>query len=582
MLRCSPPHLSCAFAFLVVLGGCGSGDINFVPGPGNPPPPPEGPATQITAIREDFDNRHQVAEIDRAQLDVNAGVLSLEVDPLPELDGTGETVIDQNLETNGRIEAKNISILAGVTVNALDGLELRASGAVEVHGLIRAGLGGVTIAAAHRIVLAGRIESRGPVRIQTTQTHAEVRVSGGILARNTANDDGEPSAIAFRGRGSVWLAGRIETSAEAGQTAGDISVRVYGSTTVTGTTAVVHATSEVGGIPGSVRFWSESSLRLINGARVGYPAAVHDTIERPLAVRLSGNIELEAPKVEVGEGARVIGGRKEDRGADVRLVASGGLHVGPSAVVRSGVGSASGGALSLMGREVTVKRQTQLAAGEGLNGAGLLEVSAAERLDFHQAVSVTGGSAACADGGDIRILVAGPLTAHPDVSMQAGSGGQRFASVGCAPNGAGGAGGSIIVHAHAIDGLDTSRLIRGAGTPAGTVELRISDEVRVDLPDLALQTHGSVVSIVLERAAALDGQSPDVAEVAEVVPPNTRVLVELAGSTEPHADFSNFVNARMAGPLATLADARYFRFRVRLWGRIYDAPVVDYLEIRLR
>lgn len=330
-----------------------------------PAPPPsagERPGPPVRGWTESFDHRGQLQGIDgSAVLDSNRGLLTLFVESLPHLGGTGEFFVDQEKASFGLAEGQVLEVTDNIDVG--DGLELRASNALKVSGQLRAGEGGLLLAAGRSIEINGELSSTGPIELVITELTGEIVVRGSIRA----------PLIRLRGRGSTRILGLIDAEASPGPTGfGEIHVELYGAVSLEGPSAALRSGDE-----GTVRIETLNELRFRDGARAIDP----------------GTWSIGAGQVLVDEGsALVVGG--------LSVVAEDELRLGAEVEIETG-----GDEASFVASAIELGLGTRI---DGVASGGTsLRIEAAEELRARDAATVTSVSPSCSQG-EVVVRVGGP------------------------------------------------------------------------------------------------------------------------------------------------------------------------------
>lgn len=520
---------------------------------------------------EDFDNQRLVDSVSGAAvLDVNQGVLTLPITPIPNVDGQGLQMLEGRVDHDGLVEAESVVVAESGVVEATNALELRALDLVRVSGTIRAGTGGVTITAGKAVYVDGVIESRGPVRILVGSPEGKLQVSGRITVLASKDDANSlPPDIELTGRGEVEILGQVSSHAEIGRTGGSVRVRVYGAVLVAGYDARVLATAETRGTAGLIRIRSESTVTVEDGGGVGVALANGTDTET-----LGGDVELQGTAIRLS-GASVVAGSGAITGGSIFMVARDTLAVDNYARVKAGAGPEAG-SLILKAARIGVGTNSVIQGGRAGYASGLFRIEASERVDLGDSI-VRAGDTACGAGGDVQIAVSGLVRTRDGTVVQGGAGSAAFWSAACTHSAAGG---NIVVQAREGEGLEDG-LLGGAGVPDGEVRLELNPELTVPPPSLTVGTSGRVVSKVIDRGLAAVGQVPLLVGSEARLPEGTSAVIELAGASNLAEPFEDWVAADDPAALVALANAQYLRYRVTLTGRVFDAPELDYFELDL-
>lgn len=555
-----------------VLAGCGEEALSSVDAPGgNVGAPPPMAAIEHRVV-EDFHN-HQLVEAvsGAAELDVNQGLVTLPVEAFPRVEGAGLDMFAGRVERNGLVEAETILVHEDGDLEASDAVELRAHDIVRVAGTVRAGRGGVTLIAGRGVTVDGTIESWGPVRILVGDPDGAIEISGRITTHATPDHAEDPApTIEILGRAPVTVTGQLTTHAAAGRTGGDIDVRVYGGIVVAGYDARVFADAEPDGVPGQVRLRGQSDVRIDEGAAIG----LGDPVGSGYGPRVGGDIELQGQEVTVAAGGRVIAGAGAPRGGSVFLTAAGDLTLNQFAHVRAGDG-VEGGSLLLRASRIGIGDGSIVESGRGRDSGAHFRIEAAQRLDLAEGSMLLGGNTACGPGGDVQVAVGGVFRARSGSAVVAGAGSVAFGVDDCAHPAPGG---HVKVQARASEGVEEAARA-GRGLPDGEVFIDLDPTLDVVPTNLAVGVSGQILSTVIDRGPELIGHVPVLVGWAGDEPFGTRIEIELAGVSDPSEPYDVFYPADDPEALVALADAQYFRYRVRLTGRAYDAPVLDYFEL---
>ena len=296
------------------------------------------------------------------------------------------------------------------------------------------------------------------------------------------------------------------------------------------------------------------------------------------ANQAGGDLTVRAASILVGGGSTILSGRGAERGATISLVAGGPINIDQGARVRAGAGP-SGGSLTAKGRIVKVENGAAMFAGRGDRLPGTLRIESIEGVIIGTDAVLAASETECGPGGSLSVVVSGPLFVGPGAELRGGSvlpgaptDCRRFFT-----------GGKIDIKAREAVGL-TPSLVPGTGIPEGPISVFLDPEVAVAAPETPTGVDGFVISRVIDRGPAGVGFVPVLAELVADTPMGTMVEVGLAGADSPAGPFgpwTSLSNARFEAR-ATLARQRYVRYRVRLVGRAFDTPSVDYVEIVLR
>ncbi len=532
------------------------------------------PKLTDSVLREDFNNTDWIVEAQGIVYDVNLGRLALPVRVLPETTASGTTVFTGAADADGLLEAEVIVIDEQAILEAADAVELRAAREVQVVGRVAAGVGGVTIQAGHRIVITGEIESSGPIRLLLTDPDGQIEVLGRVATRtglNPADPDAPP--IELLGRGGALIQGRLTTEATEGRVAGDIFVNVYGDVRIDG--GQVGATADPMATPGRVTMTSEGTVEISGSSRIGVDLETDADADADAA---GGDLMIRAASIVVGGASSIVGGHGPERGATISLVAGGPINVDQGARVQAGSGP-SAGSVTAKGRIVKIEDGAALLAGRGDRRPGTLRIESIEGLIIGTDAILAASETGCGPGGSLSVTVSGPLFVAAGAELRGGS------VLPGAPSDCRRifTGGRIDIKAREAVGLAPS-LVPGTGIPEGPISVLLDPEIAVAPPETPTGVDGFVVSRVIDRGPEGVGFVPVLAELVADTPPGTTVEVGLAGADTPVGPFGPWTsvgNSRLEAR-ATLADHRYVRYRIRLVGRAFDSPSVDYVEIVLR
>lgn len=566
----APVRISGAIVTALLVAGCGAeAEPGFVVVDNTEPG--TNPGQTDAVIREDFDNTDWIEETNFVIHDVNSGLVTLPVRALS-LPGaaTGVTRYDGATDTFGLIEANAIVVSERATVEAADSVELRAAEEVRITGELVAGTGGVTVSAGQRIIVEGRIDSLGPVRLMVAEPRGLIEISGEVTTR-VGLDPTQPDApaVEFLGRGDVNISGRVVTTAASERTGGDILVNVYGNVRIS--EGRVNATADPGGTPGRVQIRSDLAVELLDGGRIGLP-------QDGVLERLGGDISVQAAGIRLGPRTAIYAGRGTATGAVVALTASGVVDVGESARVQSGAGLMAGG-LTIHGRAIQVGESAVIQAGTGAREPAELQIEAVERIRLGAMSQVNGGAAECGPGGALTIRVSGPLLTEPGAVIRGGNSAVLFRPLTCSELFAGG---DLAIQAREAQDIQNA-LQPGWGSPLGSVNLSTDPDIEVRAPNLANSVSGSVLSRVIDRGIDAFGFLPTLVDLIDETPEGTRVEIGLRGSDRPDGPFDSWKSLQApASELESLRAARYVRYQINMYGRAFDAPTVDYVEIRLK
>ena len=566
-----PAFIALAAAVTTLVAACEPDRIVQSPPDGSVVPNTnDGSASTSKIIREDFDNTDWLIDTRGVIHDINLGQLTLPTRTLPLLLAEGMVVYTGAADADGLVESNTIIVDDQAIVLAPDSVEFQAADEVEVAGLIDAGSGGVTIAARHRIVVTGDIVSKGPVRLVVTSTDGEIHIQGGIETRPLLGFvNGERPTIELLGRGSVRIEGNVSTSAPRNQAGGDIRINVYGPIVVDG--GRIEASTDSEGDPGEIRMRSEQTIDIKAGNCIGI-----DETADPEA--RGGPVVLRANAITVGHHARVRAGPGDFNGGRIAITATGPIRIEKGAEIASGAGEESG-AIAIHGRSIDIENDVMITGGRAQRLAGGLSLEAVETITIGRDAFVAASANECGPGGPATISVSGSLILNEGARVQAGSTIALMPQNGCDrvfP------GGTIFVKAREASGIEPS-IRPGIGLPVGEADVLIDPDVQVIVPDIAMGIGGFVQSRVVDRGSDALGFTPILLELIADQPEGTRVDVELAGADAVRGPFDVWNNLSSPSTnLRALSENRFVRYRIRLWGRVFDAPTVDYVEILLR
>ncbi len=552
---------------------CACGDQALLAVPRGPADAGVAPVADLNGrLIEDFDNQRLVHSVTgSAHLDVNQGVLTLPVERFPTIDGADLGMFRGVVERNGLVESENIVVMQAATLEASDAVEMRARDVVEVAGSIRAGRGGVTLVGGRGVYIDGDIESRGPVRILVEDPAGEVRISGRIVVHASADDAGDlPPHVEILGRSGVEISGRITSTAGARREGGDIRVHVYGAVKVIGPEARVLALSGPEGLPGRIQLRTESDVAISDGAVVGH--AEVDTDE----LILGGDVEVQGATVRIERQARLLAGDGMLKGGSVFITSSRALAIDSGSEVRSGAGP-EGGNLIIQAQRIGVGESALVQAGQGRSYGALFEINAVDRLDVVDGAQIRGGSTACGPGGALQIVVGGTVRVRAGAQLQGGDGAVEFGNRMCSETAQGG---DVRVQAWQGDGVEEAS-VGGRGFPNGEVLLDWDPAVTVPPPNLTVGTYGQVLSKIIDRGEAARYQRPVLVGMDAEMPEGTSVTIELCAGDDVQDNFSDCAMADDDAALQAFVGRRYLRYRVRLKGRSFNAPSLDYFELDL-
>ncbi len=533
--------------------------------------PPEPTVNNAVFLREDFDNTIWIERKQGVLHDINQGQVTLPVRELRTSQSSGTAVFAGAADTDGLVEADLIVVDTGGRVEAADSVELRATREVVVSGDIEAGSGGVAILGGDRVVITGNIESRGPVSLQLVNPDGQILVAGRVRTR-AGLDPTAPDApgIEIVGRGSAEISGELVTEAAEGRTAGEIFVSMYGKVEIR--SGRIASTAEPAGIAGAVHIRSEQAVELSSAGRIGPAFSALEPDER------GGRISIESPFIRVGELSQVRAGQSKGVGSPVILNATETIEVGPSARIETGPGSTSG-PLTIRTTTMLVGADSAVRVGPAQVAAGGLVIEAADRLVVGSGATIEGGRTFCGGGGQVTVTVAGVLLVEPGARLAGGDSAAADAVLPCSqPH----PGGNLTIRARAAHDYETA-VSPGTGSPDGVVLVDLSADVKVAAPTLPSDRLGFIRSRVIDRGGEDVGFRPMLSELVADIPEATRVEVSLAGSDQAAGPFTDWVDLNgPSGGLEPLRSRRFLRYRVLLYGRAFDTPAVDYLEIQLR
>lgn len=318
-------------------------------------PVPNAPPAPSRRWTESFDHRGQLQALEgSAVLDTNRGLLTLASETLPPLEGTGRVAVDREMAGAGIAEGEVVEVAGDLDVG--DSLEIRASTALRISGHIRAGDGGLVLAAGRRVEIDGQLETSGPVELVVAQSGGEIIVRGAIRA----------PLIRLRGRGSARILGTLDARDLAVPPGtGEIRIDLYENVLVAGAEAAIRA-----GDGGTVRLETLGAVAVMDAARwvddaawsigaglvlideesalilgeLAVVAAEQLIVGRESELESGGTeMSLVAGAIELGLGARVAGvGRG---GTSLRLEAGQELRAGAGARVTSLAPSCERGAV---------------------------------------------------------------------------------------------------------------------------------------------------------------------------------------------------------------------------------------------
>lgn len=559
---------------LLWLAACGGAEGLDAPDPTlTDPDAGRGTEQALTHLREDFDSRRNIESISSAELDLNRGALTLPATRFPVLDGEGDNLVDGPMQRNGLVEGGDIVITHKSSVVASDSLELRAAKTIVIDGEVRVGPGGMTLVAAERIELSATsiVDSKGPVRLMVADPDGTIVIAGRLITRSTGESTQRPN-IEILGRGSLVVLGEVTTEAAARQRGGDVKIAVYSDVRVEGAYARISARAQADGAAGIVSLRSDAEVRITDGGSVGRSRSGEGQL-----ADIDGAIEIQGASIFVDDDCR-IASTDAGYGSAIDLVARDLIRTGERAEILAGE-SESGATVRMKASRIDVGVSAAIVAGSGLSRAGNLEIEASEALTVAPDARLLGGDGRCTRGGDVVVTVAGTVTVSAPARIAGGDGGTDVDTVQCNRTSVGG---TVRIVAHEVSGVSDA-VYPGIGEPNGETEIRIDPTLTVDAVNLAVRTTGEVRSIAFERGAEAVGRVPRLIELAAETPTNTRIVVELSGATSSDGPFDAWypVGSDDSSELSALAEARWFRYRVTLSGRAYDAPILDFFDIDL-
>jgi hypothetical protein len=482
---------------------------------------------------ESFDHRGQLARLEgSAVLDTNRGRLTLPAEPMPRLEASGRLNLGPHASL-GLARAESVVLPAGARLDAPDALEIRAANTVRIAGELRAGPGGVFIAAGHRVEISGRIEARGPIEIVLRDPSGVVAIDGEVVTVGGGPESG-PARIDVRGRGAVEIGGRLaaEHVAPAPEASTpEIRVGVYGDIALS---------------PGArLEAGAEGRVELSTNARVRLDAGAH--------LEGAATWTVGARRVEVAPGASLEVGQ-------LALTAETTARFGEGARVAS-----SGAELAIVARTLTVEGRAEL-LGVGPEGTSL-RLEAARRLEVREGARVAAETPACGDRGQVVVRVAGPFVGGERVAFEPAPLAARCPNAD--PS-------RVLIEAHAFEGVVPR--FPALEPPAG--ETRVDPGLQIVVPPTAASIGGRWTSRPLPAA----GGAPRLAAMDVTRPAGTSVRIALGVADGPEAPGRDFVDHDPADPdaWAVHAGAAHWVVRVYLAGRRFDAPVVRHLAIDTR
>lgn len=553
---------------LTAMIGCSDALIVNVAPPSQPKPTDTAPGV-YTHLLEDFDNQLLVHSVTgAAQVHVNQGIATLPVESFPRLEGGGLDMYRGDFDHNGLVEAESIVISQTANFEASDAVELRAQDTVHISGTLRAGRGGVTLVAGRQVIIDGAIESRGPVHILVEDPDGEVRISGRITVHASADDPNDmPPNLEILGRSAVTVSGQIISTAGPRRQGGDIQVRVYGGIKVVGLDARIATMADEEGIAGDLRLRSEADITIADGAGLGRLAE---------AFELGGDIEVQGQTVRIEAGARVLAGDGMLKGGSVFLTAANTLAITDMAQVGSGAGP-EGGSLIVKAALIGVGEGAIVQGGQGRSYGAHFTIDAVTRLDVAGGAVIQGGSTSCGPGGAVQIAVGGTVRVRAGAALQGGHGAVDFGNRVCTTTAKGG---DVKVQAWDGDGVAEASF-PGRGFPDGEVLLEWDEDLTVLPPNLTVGTYGQILSKIVDRGDYSSGHEPRLVGWDANVPDGASISIDLCGADLVEGPYDTCAPADDPEALQAFSDTRFFRYRVRLVGRTYDAPSLDYFEIDL-
>lgn len=491
---------------------------------------------------ETFDNRGQLRALSgSAVLDSNRGRLTLPVDPMPRLEGSGDgLVVREDEAMSGRATASDLQVAASEAVAAPDGIELLASDTVRIDGLIRAGPGGLVAAAGQRIEVNGLIESEGPVELIITEPGGEIVIEGSVISQRGPTSF-EPPRILVRGRGRLVVRGQLGTrNGGADEVTGtpEISISLYGDVIIEGPTA------RVGGGTGG-------RVELVTTGRLVFAD------ESTLIDTAAWTVGAEA--IQVGARAHVQLGR---------LTAVAETRIELRDAARLGAG---GDFLALTARTVSLG-PSSLITSTGADQGTSIRLRAAERLVAHDDATVQVDFAWCGPGGEVAVRIAGP---YQGLGLAAFRG--AVDSPGCETE----SGSRTTLVAREVDGISPNL------GPNADARPQIERDVRVAVPATAARVSGRWESRPF--SAGLE-RRPRLTDLAADIPSGSRVGVALGVADGPDGSGRSFVELPFessesleipseASGWAVHDGADWLVIRIDLQGRLHDVPSVDHLAV---
>jgi hypothetical protein len=545
------------------------------------------PPANTTRIREDFDNHNFVDQQSNVIIDYNKGLVTLSTPVFPEIDDTHLQTYQNAIDVNGTVQASDIVVDGKAMLNASDSIELLAQHLLNVTGEIHAGAGGVTLAAGDQVIIDGRIDSEGPIKILLGSNTGTVAIAGTVNAISAMTT----SDLKIIARGQVNITGQVMASADMGLASGDVLISAYGKVTVTGVGAAVVTSAQAQGTTGALRIQSETNVEISNGAFVGgvntalnqgpppYPPLVPPMQQDPSVALLgAGDIQIQARVVTISETAQVVGASTlKGTASSVLITAGDELDIIHHARILSGSGDTTG-AIKIASTLTTISDASLLESGTGASAVQAIEIDSASLMTIGRDSSITGGDGTCASGGDITVHVGDALSMDPGATIHGGSGGTLVAMLGCPT--ALHRGGNIDVIARGAMGVQGA-LVAGSGASPGTIDVMLEPDYQLASPMLEPDTVGWVESRPVDRGDVSMGLSPILVSSRLTIPRGTSVAIQLGGAETPDGPY-DFVDLSSIGmPADALKSDRYFKYHVALGGRAFDTPIVDFFDIDL-
>jgi hypothetical protein len=541
--------------------------------------------TVTTRIREDFDNQQLVDEASNVVIDYNRGLVTLPTFVFPEISSDRLTTYANDIDVNGTVQASDIVLDERAKLNASDSIQLLARNLLRVTGEIHAGAGGVTLAAGEQVIVDGTIVSEGPIKILLGDNTGTVAIAGIVNAISSAGR--QPADLRIIARGTVTIAGQVFASGDMGEQAGDVEISAYGKVTVRGAGASIVSSARMNGKTGGVHIKSESAVEITDGAVVGGRDDSMMSLGSPpppmtppnaFGLAGAGDVEIQAPRITVGESASVIAASTfSGVGGSVLIVAGERLDTLVRSVIGSGSGDSSG-SISIHSLVTNVGDYALIQAGTGASSVKAVSIESSGVMTMGRDSAIVGGIGGCAAGGDVIVHVAAELEIMPGGWIKGGAGGQLTTALGC------GAvlhpGGNVEVIARS--GIGTEGAISGGtGSRTGSVHEVFMEGFEVPPPMLEAGTEGLVDSRVIDRGEASVGIVPILVEAKYAAVVGTSVDIELGGGSSPDGPFEYLDLSTSPSGADGLSGSRYFKYRVRLHGRAFDTPIVDYFDIDL-